>query len=557
MFTRIALCLALITTTLALVAQSNNVGIGTTAPSEILEIVTPDATDTVGVIKLRAPNMLNDARTGLLFGKNDLTGHQGGIWYVHHTDSSLFRMEFSLAGQTPLLTMNGLGQVSMPNDVFIHGLRTGRGAGTGNNPNTAFGLHALWQNTSGTENTAIGANVLEDNSVGSQNTGVGLGALAQNTIGNFNTGIGYTALGEVTTGAANTAIGSGALTDMFTGSRNVAIGAGALNGLDGGNNNVGIGYHSGFENTGSGNIFIGHEAGFFETGSDKLYIDNTSTSSPLIHGDFDSDQVTIHGSLRVTNLQNDDTQNSLLIIDDNGLVGYRDAASITGSGGGHWQVSGSNIFSTNTGNVGIGTPSPGRKLHVEGNTYISNNLELSNELDIEPDGNTVFEFVRSCMGSGGDFMLVDFWGCPNEFDFIDFRRGPAQKFRVTQGGNVYADGTILCREIEVSMAAFPDYVFESGYELLSLKEIDEFIREHGHLPNIPSAGEVEANGIGLGEMSKKLLEKVEELTLHLIEKEKEVNALHKELSDQQAKTDERLSALEALLGDSQNSGTNE
>ncbi|MNU07544.1 hypothetical protein D3C72_2531870 [compost metagenome] len=72
------------------------------------------------------------------------------------------------------------------------------------------------------------------------------------------------------------------------------------------------------------------------------------------------------------------------------------------------------------------------------------------------------------------------------------------------------------------MANWPDFVFAKDYKIHSLQETEKHIKQHGHLPGIPSAEEVKANGIDLGEMNAKLLEKVEELTLHLIEKDKEI-----------------------------------
>lgn len=91
------------------------------------------------------------------------------------------------------------------------------------------------------------------------------------------------------------------------------------------------------------------------------------------------------------------------------------------------------------------------------------------------------------------------------------------------------NGNIRAKEIKVETANWPDYVFHEEYELPSLKETETFIREHKHLPNIPKAGEIEANGIALGEMNRLLLEKVEELTLHLIEKEKELDRVKQRL----------------------------
>jgi len=82
------------------------------------------------------------------------------------------------------------------------------------------------------------------------------------------------------------------------------------------------------------------------------------------------------------------------------------------------------------------------------------------------------------------------------------------------------NGNIRAKEIKVETANWPDYVFAKDYSLPSLAETEKHIKEKGHLQGIPSAKEVEANGIDLGEMNAKLLQKIEELTLHLIEKEK-------------------------------------
>ncbi|MCB0778026.1 MAG: hypothetical protein KDB87_14355, partial [Flavobacteriales bacterium] len=64
---------------------------------------------------------------------------------------------------------------------------------------------------------------------------------------------------------------------------------------------------------------------------------------------------------------------------------------------------------------------------------------------------------------------------------------------------------------------------EPDYDLMTLEEVEAYIKKNGHLPNVPSAREVEENGLGLGEMNKILLEKVEELTLHLIEQQKRLD----------------------------------
>jgi len=83
------------------------------------------------------------------------------------------------------------------------------------------------------------------------------------------------------------------------------------------------------------------------------------------------------------------------------------------------------------------------------------------------------------------------------------------------------NGKIRAHEIKVETANWPDYVFAKDYRLPSLRETEKHIKEKGHLPGIPSAEEVKANGVNLGEMNTKLLKKIEELTLHLIEQNKQ------------------------------------
>lgn len=78
-------------------------------------------------------------------------------------------------------------------------------------------------------------------------------------------------------------------------------------------------------------------------------------------------------------------------------------------------------------------------------------------------------------------------------------------------------GKIIAEEVVVKLQSnWPDYVFEPDYKLLSLDELRAFIKQHKHLPEIPSAREVEENGIGVGEMNALLLKKIEELTLYII-----------------------------------------
>jgi len=90
-------------------------------------------------------------------------------------------------------------------------------------------------------------------------------------------------------------------------------------------------------------------------------------------------------------------------------------------------------------------------------------------------------------------------------------------------------GKVISTEVRVlETMNWPDYVFLPNYDLKSLEEVNDFIKTNGHLPNIPSAEEAESEGIALGEMNKNLLEKIEELTLYMIEMNEDVKKLKAE-----------------------------
>lgn len=95
----------------------------------------------------------------------------------------------------------------------------------------------------------------------------------------------------------------------------------------------------------------------------------------------------------------------------------------------------------------------------------------------------------------------------------------------TPDSKLAVNGQIHAKEVKVDLIGWPDYVFESNYNLPTLKEVEKHIAENGRLINIPSAIDVEKNGAKLGEMNKLLLEKVEELTLYIIQLNKDVQQL--------------------------------
>ena len=98
-------------------------------------------------------------------------------------------------------------------------------------------------------------------------------------------------------------------------------------------------------------------------------------------------------------------------------------------------------------------------------------------------------------------------------------------------GDGIFDGNLESKKIKVTATpgSVPDYVFKDNYRLRSLSELESFIKTNSHLPNVPSAKEVEENGQDVGDIQLKLLEKIEELTLYMIELEKKVKKQSEEI----------------------------
>lgn len=108
------------------------------------------------------------------------------------------------------------------------------------------------------------------------------------------------------------------------------------------------------------------------------------------------------------------------------------------------------------------------------------------------------------------------------------------------------NGTIHSKEVKIDMEGWSDFVFKKEYILPTLEEVENHIKEKGHLENIPSEEEVLKNGINLGEMNAKLLQKIEELTLYSIQQSKEIEALKEE--NKSFKTlSQRLSMIEEKI----------
>jgi hypothetical protein len=105
-------------------------------------------------------------------------------------------------------------------------------------------------------------------------------------------------------------------------------------------------------------------------------------------------------------------------------------------------------------------------------------------------------------------------------------------FKLAVEGNTAINGTLKAKEIKVKTNIWADFVFAPNYKLRPLSEVESYIKENKHLPEIPSEAEVKEEGISVSEMNAKLLQKIEELTLYVVELNKRV----KDLENQGKKT---------------------
>jgi hypothetical protein len=117
----------------------------------------------------------------------------------------------------------------------------------------------------------------------------------------------------------------------------------------------------------------------------------------------------------------------------------------------------------------------------------------------------------------------------------------------TKGYKLAINGKIRSSEIKVETDNWPDYVFELKYHLISLPELKNYIDQNKHLPELPTAEEVTKNGINLGQIVKLQTKKIEELTLYLIEKDKQFDNLRKDSLRQQQQLNELKHQLYKVL----------
>jgi len=254
-----------------------------------------------GATKYNSAYGYNSLRGTTSGNNNTATGMDSLRYNTTGSDSSAFGRG-ALRNSITATANSAFGKYAMMNTV--------------SNYNTAFGSTSLYANTTGTNNVSQGESSMRNSTTGSDNVAIGKNAIYNGTTGSSNVALGSSALYNNQGGASNVAIGVSANSQRANNVSNIAIGpwslqgsnnlnwavgigGNALRGSNVGHYSVGIGDSAGRNSSGNGCVFLGYQAGYGSTVANSLFIANTNTSTPLIHGNFGTSELTINGELTV------------------------------------------------------------------------------------------------------------------------------------------------------------------------------------------------------------------------------------------------------------------
>ncbi len=199
------------------------------------------------------------------------------------------------------------------------------------------------------------------------------------------------------------------------------------------------------------------------------------------------------------------------------------------------------LYATNTIFIKNRLPGPGLYLRLDedveyppfanfaiaGNDGNYNYFSKKGDLVIREGGRDYNKLLLTNSGGGDIVFATGAWQEYNRIRMVINGEGNVGIGTLDPGSwKLAVNGNIRAKEIKVE-TGWSDFVFDPDYDLPSLKEVENYIKQHGHLKDIPSQKEVEKNGVNLGEINSKLLQKIEELTLYIIQLNNKINELEK------------------------------
>lgn len=311
----------------------------------------------------------------------------------------------------------------------------------------------------------------------------------------------YVLGGANNTGYANVALGTSIMNaDNMSGFTNFGIGQSVLNSVTTGYGNTGIG----------ANVLLGNT-----TGIENISIGNESLRY----------NVTGSGSVAIGTVAL-----ALSTAGKNTAIGWQAGAAVTTGIGNTFLGFYSSVHVTGSNNTIIGGSAGYNEVGItsgSGNTILGSNVN-----GLSP---TLTNHIILADGVGHQRLVADDAGN------IGIGTGnPDAKLTVA--------GTIHSSEVKVDTSIpTPDYVFNADYELMTLQEVEKYIDKNHHLPEIPSAAQFAKEGINLGEMNTRLLKKIEELTLYLIEKEQQLKTQDVKLTNLNIVLDKQQNQIETIM----------